>query len=429
VLFGPEGAVVVNSRPTPRDQFLQSAYRLLAQLDTTDLARSISIADVVDDAGLSHQTFHNTYPGNSRSGGSGGKEAFVADLLDNLTVNYSGTVASTDPTTGLRDAAAPVSALFDDLTSGLMRRRLIAVLFAADHDGARKAVTPEFDRLDADFRTVVGQAIQAQGGSVRRPLSLTSLSTALGALLDGYALREMLTPGSVATGEVANTVTSILRWAIDPVHSDRNSPEPEPVDALEDAASLRPDLEADVIAATEALFLDNGYFLVTLTDIAAAARIRVEDLRRLFPSKVDIIVAALKPEFDRVLRLRRADERLGIEPAVALQRTLISLAEFVIQNRAMSSGMLLALSFEQFQQPSTITTVMENLYLPAAVVPILERGREIGVFGDEAPVPEVAIMLTNNVLFRCLTRPDDTACDVVTGVLRVLMPGVSTRTP
>ncbi|OZF35008.1 TetR/AcrR family transcriptional regulator [Rhodococcus sp. 14-2483-1-2] len=419
----------MNSRPTPRDQFLQSAYRLLAELDTTDLARSISIADVVDDAGLSHQTFHNTYPGNSRSGGSGGKEAFVADLLDNLTVNYSGTVASTDPTTGLRDAAAPVSALFDDLTSGLMRRRLIAVLFAADHDGARKAVTPEFDRLDADFRTVVGQAIQAQGGSVRRPLSLTSLSTALGALLDGYALREMLTPGSVATGEVANTVTSILRWAIDPVHSDRNSPEPEPVDALEDAAFLRPDLEADVIAATEALFLDNGYFLVTLTDIAAAARIRVGDLRRLFPSKVDIIVAALKPEFDRVLRLRRADERLGIEPAVALQRTLISLAEFVIQNRAMSSGMLLALSFEQFQQPSTITTVMENLYLPAAVVPILERGREIGVFGDEAPVPEVAIMLTNNVLFRCLTRPDDTACDVVTGVLRVLMPGVSTRTP
>jgi len=419
----------LNTKPTPREQFLQTGYRLLDELDTTDLARSLSIAAVVDGAGLSHQTFHNAYPGNSRSGGSGGKEAFVADLLDNLTVNYSGTVAPTDPPTGWRDAAAPVSALFDDLTSGLMRRRLIAVLFAADHDGARKAVTPEFERLDADFRTVVGQAIQAQGGSVRRPMSLTSLSTALGALLDGYALREMLTPGSVATAEVADAVTSMLRWAIDPVHSDRNAPEPDPVDALEDAASLRPDLEADVITATEALFLDNGYFLVTLADIAAAAKIRVEDLRRLFPSKVDIIVAALKPEFDRVQRLRRADERLGIEPAVALQRTLISLGEFVINNRAMSSGMLLALSFEQFQQPSTITTVIENLYLPAAVVPILERGRETGVFSDEAPAPEVAVMLTNNVLFRCLTRPTETASDVVTGVLRVLMPGVSTRTP
>ena len=419
----------MNSKPTPREQFLQTGYRLLGELDTTDLARSLSIGAVVDGAGLSHQTFHNAYPGNSRSGGSGGKEAFVADLLDNLTVNYSGTVAPTDPPAGWRDAAAPVSALFDDLTSGLMRRRLIAVLFAADHDGARKAVTPEFDRLDADFRTVVGQAIQAQGGSVRRPLSLTSLSTALGALLDGLALREMLTPGSVATRDVAEAVTSILRWAIDPVHSDRNSPEPdpEPIDALEGAACLRPDLEADVIAATEALFLDNGYFLVTLADIAAAAKIRVDDLRRLFPSKVDIIVAALKPEFDRVLRLRRADERLGIEPTVALQRTLISVGEFVINNRAMSSGMLLALSFEQFQQPSTITTVMENLYLPSAVVPILERGREAGVFSDEAPVPEVAVMLTNNVLFRCLTRPTETASDVVAGVLRVLMPGVSMR--
>ena len=120
-------------------------------------------------------------------------------------------------------------------------------------------------------------------------------------------------------------------------------------------------------------------------------------------------------------------ERLGVEPAIALQRTLVALAEFVVGNREMSSGMLLALSFEQFQQPSTVTTVLENLYLPSAVVPILERGREAGVFGDEAPVAEVAVLLTNNVLFRCLTRPTETAVDVVDGVLRVLMPGVATR--
>lgn len=418
----------MNPRPVPREQFLHAGYRLLSEVDMTDLARSLSISAVVDGAGLSHQTFHNTYPGNSRSGGSGGKEAFVADLLDNLTVNYSGT-APTDPPAGLRDAAAPVSALFEDLTSGLMRRRLIATLLAADHDGARKAVTPEFERLDADLRTKVGQAIQAQGGSVRQPMSLTSLSTVLGALLDGLALREMLTPGSFSGDDIAAATTSILRWAIDPLHSDRQTPDPEPAYPFDDSDALRPDLEADVIAATEALFVDNGYFLVTLADIAAAARLRADDLRRLFPSKVDIIVAALKPKFDRVLRLRRADDRLGIEPAIALRRTLIEVGEFVIDNRAMSSGMLLALSFEQFQQPNTVTTVLENLYLPSAVVPILERGREARVFSDEAPAIEAAIMLTNNVLFRCLTRPTETAVDVVDGVLRLLMPGIATRTP
>ncbi|OLT35978.1 hypothetical protein BJF84_12200 [Rhodococcus sp. CUA-806] len=62
---------------------------MLGQIDMTDLARALSISAVVDEAGLSHQTFHNTYPGSSRSGGTGGKEAFVEDLLDNLTVNYS----------------------------------------------------------------------------------------------------------------------------------------------------------------------------------------------------------------------------------------------------------------------------------------------------------------------------------------------------
>jgi AcrR family transcriptional regulator len=417
----------LNFKPTPREHFLRAGFRLLGEVDMTDLARSLSISAVVDDAGLSHQTFHNTYPGNSRAGGSGGKEAFVADLLDNLTVDYTALDAAAHPKTGSRDAATPLTDLFEDLTSGLMRRRLVAILLAADHDGARKAVTPEFERFDADFRTVVGQVIQSQGGSVRQPLSLTALSTVLSALLDGLALREMLTPGSVAARDVASATESILRWAIDPLHSDRNGPVSEPGEPIAVPDTLSRDLEADVIAATQALFVDNGYFLVTLADIAASARIRVEDLRRLFPSKVDIIVAALKPEFDRVLRLRRADERLGVEPAIALQRTLVALAEFVVGNREMSSGMLLALSFEQFQQPSTVTTVLENLYLPSAVVPILERGREAGVFGDEAPVAEVAVLLTNNVLFRCLTRPTETAVDVVDGVLRVLMPGVATR--
>ncbi|MFY2790288.1 TetR/AcrR family transcriptional regulator [Rhodococcus sp. MALMAid1271] len=416
----------MNSRPVPREQFLQAGHRLLGEVDMTDLARSLSISAVVDSAGLSQQTFHNTYPGNSRGGGSGGKEAFVEDLLDNLTVNYGG-IATTAPPAGVRDAAEPVAALFEDLTSGLMRRRITAILLASDHQGARKSVTPEFERLDADLRAMVGQAIQAQGGSVRQPMSLTSLTTVLGAMLDGLALRQMLTPGSITASEIAQLSTTILQCAIDPVHSDRAATEPLPDEAADSSAFLRPDLEADVIAATEALFVDHGYFLVTLADIAAGARLRVDDLRRLFPSKVDIIVAALKPEFERVLRLRRADERLGVEPAIALRRTLIALGEFVIDNRAMSSGMLLALSFEQFQQPNTVTTVLEHLYLPSSVQPILERGREAGLFSDDAPSLDVAIMLTNNVLFRCLTRPKESAVEVVDGVLRVLMPGVTTR--
>ncbi|MCZ4278198.1 TetR family transcriptional regulator [Rhodococcoides yunnanense] len=417
----------MNSRSTPREQLLQAGSRLLGQIDMTDLARALSISAVVDEAGLSHQTFHNTYPGSSRAGGTGGKEAFVEDLLDNLTVNYSGLEAVDHNCAKPGELTGPASALFDDLVSGLMRRRLIAILLSGDNDGARKAVAPEFERFDADFRTVVGEAIQSRGGSVRQPLSVASLSAVLGALLDGLALREMLTPGSIAARDVATATESILRWAIDPLHSDRNTPAPEPIESGDDLNLLRPDLEADIIAATETLFVDHGYFLVTLADIAAAARIRVDDLRRLFPSKIDIIVAALKPEFDRVLRLRRADEKLGVDPGIALQRTLISVGEFVIGNRAMSSGMLLALSFEQLQQVSTVTTVLENLYLPSAVVPILESGREAGVFGEDAPVIEVAIMLTNNVLFRCLTRPNETAKDVVDGVLRVLMPGVATR--
>lgn len=416
----------MSSKPTPREQLLHAGSRLLDRLDMTDMVRALSISAVVDEAGLSQQTFHNTYPGSSRAGGTGGKEAFVEDLLDNITIEYSGFPSATKSADGHRSASAraeQVSGVFDDMTSGLLRRRMLAVLLAADHDGARKAVVPDFERIDTDFRALVGDAVQARGGSIRQPLSLTMLSTVLGSLLDGLALREMLTPGTIDPHDVGAATESILRWAIDPVHSDRSIPDPSAADSALDP--MLDDVEAEVISATETLFVDHGYFLVTLADIARAARIRLDDLIRLFPSKIDIIVAALKPEFDRVLRLRRADEKLAVQPLAALRRTLTAIGEFVIGNRAMSSGMLLALSFERFQQPSTVTTVLENLYLPSAVVPILERGREAAVFTGDAPVMEVAIMLTNNVLFRCLTRPNESAADVVDGVLRVLLPGVA----
>ncbi|WP_072802563.1 TetR/AcrR family transcriptional regulator [Rhodococcoides yunnanense] len=409
----------MSSRSTPREQLLHAGSRLLGQIDTTEIVRSLSISAVVEEAGLSHQTFHNTYPGTSRAGGTGGKEAFVEDLLANLTMNYTGLAAA--------EGESMASAVFDDLASGSMRGRLIAALLASDHDGARKAVAPEFERLDGDFRAMVGEAVRSRGGSVRQPSTLTTLSTVLGALVDGLALREMLTPGSISDRDVEAATDSILRGAIDPIHSDRVVLPSDPIQPDTGSDPLRFDLEADIIDAAETLFANNGYFLVTLADIATAARIRVDDVRRLFPSKIDIIVAALKPEFERVHRLRRADEKLGVEPRAALHRTLIALGDFVIGNRAMSSGMLLALTFEQFQQPNTVTTVMENLHLPSAVVPILERGREAGVFGDDAPVMEVAIMLTNNVLFRCLTRPNETSADVVDSVVRVLLPGISVR--
>ena len=119
-----------------------------------------------------------------------------------------------------------------------------------DNDGARKAVAPEFERFDVDFRSVVGEAIQSQGGSVRQPLSVASLSTVLVALLDGLALREMLTPGAIAARDVATATESILRWAVDPLHSDRNTPAPEPTED-QPAHPKRKGKTSDTAEATE----------------------------------------------------------------------------------------------------------------------------------------------------------------------------------
>lgn len=396
----------------------------------TVLARSLSIASVVEEAGLSHQTFHNTFPGTSKNGRAGGKDVFVEELLENLSLDYTGFVDRAESAdTGERGSSvgALTYSLFDALVSGQARRRVVGVLLAADHEGVREATAREFDRMDADFSDAVRSAVQAHGGSIRKPLNLEKLSTVLGALLDGLALRELQSPGSIQPADVATSTESILRWAIDPVHSDRGDISTPDIDPSAEFDPLRPDLESDILAATEKLFAERGYFLVTLADIATASRITVDDLKRLFPSKIDIIVAALAPEFERVLRLRRTDEKLGVEPLPALTRSLTSLAEFVDRNRAMSKGMLLALSFEQFQEPSTVTTIAENLHLPSAIAPIIERGQQQKVFAVETPAIEMAIMLTNNVLFRSLTRPNERPIQIVDAVLGVMLPGVEAR--
>ena len=184
---------------------------MLTDLDMSVLARSLSIASVVEEAGLSHQTFHNAYPGSSRAGERGGKEAFVEDLLAHVTLQHS-----------LPDDAEQFSSdltvYFEQLTSGLLRRRMIGAMIASDHAGARTSLAPEFDAMDRAVEDAVRNKLRALGGSVRTPLTVTGLSTVLVALLDGLAFRESLTPGTVPTERVSAAIESLLDWAVDPVH-------------------------------------------------------------------------------------------------------------------------------------------------------------------------------------------------------------------
>ncbi|KQU56793.1 hypothetical protein ASG84_19495 [Rhodococcus sp. Leaf278] len=414
----------MSSKSTPREELLGAGLRLLADLDMSVLAKSLSIAAIVDEAGLSHQTFHNVYPGSSRAGERGGKEAFVEDLLAHVSLQYS---PLDEPG---EQSSSELADYFEHLTSGLMRRRMIGGMIASDHAGARSSLAPEFDAMDRAAASAVRNKLRARGGSVKRPLTVADLSTVFVALLDGLAFRETVSPGTISPARVAEVVDSLLDWAIDPVHSDRWQGTAQQVDAPRSLDTVDPahdDIESDVIAAAETLFSEHAYFSVTLADIASASSLTVTDLKRLFPSKVDIIVAALTPEFERVLRLGRADARLEVEPVVALRRSVSRLAEFVARNRAMSSGMLLALSFEQIHEPGTVTTIREHLPVPSALTPIIESGQRRGVFATDASALELATMLANNVVIRSLTRSAESPEEIADNVLRVFLSGMLSR--
>lgn len=89
--------------------------------------------------------------------------------------------------------------------------------------------------------------------------------------------------------------------------------------------------------------------------------------------------------------------------------------------------MLLALSFEQFHEPGTVTTVREHLPVPSALVPIIENGQQRGDFATDASALELATVLANNVVIRSVTRSAESPEEVTDTVLRVFLSGLLAR--
>lgn len=404
----------------------------------------LRIEQVAAAAGVSTQTFHNAYPRGSRA--AGGKAQFVEELLHSIVPGGSSPPDSAmtdlfeqtfagadgDPREWIRELAGLADAHLRRETSTPLRLRITA--FAAPDGPPARAVHDQYDVITAAVVAAQSAAFTRLGGlSLRQPFTMEAVAVALTALAEGLVLRAQYDPVSVPDGLLGDSAVALLSAVVD--FDERHDhiddavvslmeppPDDDGVDVGVDAWPDDP--EQAVIDAAAIEFAQRGYFATRQAHIAHRAGIDLPTLRRLFPTNVDVIVAGLSPILDAVSKRIDADRRIGRTPTVIVERFGLRLSELLIEHRRLVEPMALVLSLHGAQSQVNATRIRDELFFPGLIVGVIEDGQTRGVFAADVPPIDMAVMLTNNIMFRCLSKRDETAEQVAAAVNRIFLRGI-----
>ncbi|WP_143695206.1 TetR/AcrR family transcriptional regulator [Williamsia sp. 1135] len=405
----------------------------------------LRIEQVAAAAGVSTQTFHNAYPRGSRA--AGGKAQFVEELLHSIvpggspppdsaiTDLFEQTFASADgdPREWIRDLAGQADAHLRRETSTPLRLRITA--FAAPDGPPARAVHDQYDVITAAVVAAQSAAFTRLGGlSLRQPFTMEAVAVALTALAEGLVLRAQYDPASVPDSLLGDSAVALLSAVVD--FDERHDhiddavvslmePPPDDDDGDDVGVDVWPDdPEQAVIDAAAIEFAQRGYFATRQAHIAHRAGIDLPTLRRLFPTNVDVIVAGLSPILDAVSKRIDADRRIGRTPTVIVERFGLRLSELLIEHRRLVEPMALVLSLHGAQSQVNATRIRDELFFPGLIVGVIEDGQTRGVFTADVPPIDMAVMFTNNIMFRCLSKRDETAEQVAAAVNRIFLLGI-----
>ncbi|MDL9944551.1 TetR/AcrR family transcriptional regulator [Gordonia sp. ABSL11-1] len=413
---------------------------MLANGDAELLMAGLRIEQVAAAAGVSTQTFHNAYPRGSRA--AGGKAQFIDELLHSIVPDSSSPPdamiadmfertrvgADGDPRVWIRDLVDQANAYLRQDTSTPLRLRITA--YAAPDGPSARAVHDQYKVVTAAVIAAQAAAFTRLGGlSLRQPFSMRTVAVALTALAEGLVLRTQYDPESVPDNLLGDSVVALLSAVIDfdeqhghiddaivPLIDDPSSDLNVDVDAWPD------DPEQAVIDAAATEFAQRGYFATRQQHIARRAGVPLLSLRALFPSNVDIVVAALAPTVAVLRRRTENDLRLGRSPRDIISSFPARMAEQIIGHRSFVDAMALVLSLHGAQAQVNATHIREELFFPGTIMGCIAKGQQAGQVMNGLDATDLAVTLTNNIIFRCLSRRQETAAEVGDAINRMFLP-------
>ncbi|MFC8042855.1 TetR/AcrR family transcriptional regulator [Nocardia sp. NPDC057353] len=424
-----------------RQRFLQAGREALAAGDLNLLADGLVIdRHVTPRAQLSKQTFSTTYP--RRTGGGGGKELYLRELLRTVMAGTRRTAEAIDDEVGRRTRASggdPRTVirglcewnLEQIRTDPATQLRLVVAAAAGGDPAATAAVRDEYARLTTISERVHTEAMQRWGASLRQPFTVEMLAVVMTALGEGLALRARFDPEAVPDDLFGHAAVALFASVLDPDQTHGHID--DTMAALAEKAvggfrstgsdSLPDDPEHAIISAATAEFAERGYFSTTRTQIATSAEVAPALVDTLFPTTPDIVVAGLATAFGRLAKRTESDARYR-PSADVLRRYLTGLAELIGAHRTLVEAMTLIISVERFQSPSTVTRVLTALDFPGLIVAAIESAQEKHEIVDDVPAATIATTLVNNVLILSLRDPRAVPAEVAATVERLCLRGL-----
>jgi AcrR family transcriptional regulator len=387
---------------------------------------------VASQSGLSVQTFYKHYPKVT-----GGKHTYLMDVLMSLPVGqatvHPGGVTTSAQGDGTRAAVRSwAKELYSSMTDRTdMRSRRAARVLAPESEQLSKRVASAYAALDDRVGSSLKPLMRDVGTPrLRQPFTYESVAKVLIALSEGLDLRAHYDPGFSSTGAFVEAVVGLLAAVADTddrhTHIDdaalAGQPELSVIHTIPMLEELPDDPEQALVDAAAVEFAQRGYFATSQEHIARRAGVSGAVLRALFPSNVDIVVAALVPTVAVLRRRIENDLRLERSPKDIISSFPARMAEQIIAKRSFVDAMALVLSLHGAQAQVDATHIRDELFFPGIIVGCIAEGQQQGQVTSALKATDLAVTLTNNVIFRCLSRRDETAAEVGAAINRMFLP-------
>lgn len=416
--------------PGTRVRLLDAGLKLLTEAHVSLLASGITVEMIADRSELSVQTFYKHYPKTV-----GGKDGYLSELLASLPVGPPTFESDDAPrsVTGQNATARSFALqLFARLTGhGDTHMRRLARVIAPESRQLSPRVRSVYTDIDKTVSHELRSLMRSSGTPrLRQPFTFDSVATLIIALAEGLDLRAHYDPDSASTTAFVEGVVALLAIVSDTedahTHIDDAAlglvPELLVVHPALSVEELPDDPERALIDAAAIEFAQRGYFATSPDHIARRAGVSLSSLRALFPSNVDIVVAALAPTVALLRRRTDNDLRLGRSPRDIISSFPARMAEQIIGHRSFVDAMALVLSLHGAQAQVDATHIRDELFFPGTIMGCIAEGQRTGQVVNSLDATDLAVTLTNNVIFRCLSRRQETAAEVGDAINRMFLP-------
>lgn len=402
----------------PAERLVQAGARLLADDGFRVLAGGLRPETVTAIAGRTRRMFYDHFE-TKEDYARAVFDAYLDITADHTTLTETFAGAFEDLIFGARgDIIEAVWAISDALfTTSADSAELVihtaAWAAAASDDHVRATVGRYFETMDDFYEEMVSRALVEWGQKLRPPWTARDLSLVIGALSDGFNVRNRVRDDQIDASFLATCVLAIIAPVMQPV-DEADRPFGEELRGLsrQNATQWRERHDPALIANTRQRVLDSvvpalrsdGLDAVTMESIARWADVGIGSLKHAFANADEVICSAVLdalPAFDREI-----DFDLGTETMThrkVLHRHLLRLAQWTADEPELAHAALTLPLLRPGRHPDEPPArLVASLARPATrILEATEAQPGTRSLGESE---QLALMLTNAVLGRSV-RP------------------------